>query len=126
MRQLSFPLWLVATPCLLLPLGGQAQPATARDPAPAASARPLNLSLPRAAPGQLRMGVQEEPRRLPLPGPAVRQDEPAAWRGAGELRYGIGYEARQSGPHGGALPGGGATPGGVAAPAGGAARGRGP
>lgn len=109
---------LVSLLFLALPLGGLAQPVPARDAGKAAASRPLNLSLPQTAPGQVRMGPAESLRQQQ--GTLANGHAPQQFRNAREMRYGMGYEARQSGA--GAAAGHGAGAG--AGPGAGSGRGR--
>lgn len=118
--RLTTPASLLATVLFLtLPVGGRAQSMPAPERVPEVPPRPLNLSLPRDVPGQVRM----EPRevfRLPQ-GAVPNGNDPQPSGRAPDMRYGIGYEARQAG----ALGGHGAGVGAGAGPGVGAGRGRG-
>lgn len=117
MRLLTPTPLLASVLLLILPVGGWAQSMPAPDRVPEVAPRPLNLSLPRDVPGQVRMGPREA-LRLPQGG-AANGNDPQPFGSAPDMRYGTGYEARQAGAVGGHGPGTG--PGAGA----GAGRGRG-
>ena len=114
---------LILLPCLLS-LASPAMAADGQEKAPAAHARPLNLSLPRDMPLQTPVhgGMSDETVLRNLQAPARAGNGPNAGSSPSSLPYGAGYEHRHRDMHGLGASGGPGANGGTAA---GASRGAG-